>query len=51
MPPLPPASTIGTSPDGRGSGRELGQGPAGRDAGQVLHVVPGEDLVALGAGQ
>ncbi len=51
MPPLPPASTIGTSPDGAGRADSLANARAAASLGDVLHPVALEDLVPLGAGQ
>ena len=51
MPPLPPARTTGTSPEGAGRAESLVRARRGGGAGEVLDGVALEDLEALGAGE
>ena len=51
MPPLPPASTMGTSPEGAGRADSLASARAAARRGDVLHRVAFEDLEAFGPRQ
>ena len=51
MPPLPPASTTGTSPEGAGRADNLTSARAAARCRDVLDAVALEDLEAFGAGQ
>ena len=51
MPPLPPARTMGTSPEGAGRAESLVRARAAARAGDVLDGMALEDLEALGAGE